>query len=147
MAARLRVVSWVLLALVGALTLLGSLASVYNAYTQGRDEFGRGGPTLAEVGAWRPELVTAIRARRATASAYAAAFAVLFLFVTLGPYRRGETWAWWALLLASLVLAALVAARIPFLGTRLGAGTAALQLGLTLLALLLDAGRLRGGAR
>ena len=45
----------------------------------------------------------------------------------------------------ALTVAVLIWLRVPMLGTRLGAGAGAAQLGFTALGLLLDAGRLRGG--
>ncbi len=138
----MRTVSWVLLALVGLATLGLSLVSAGVAYRASVQD--RIGPaTLDEIAAGRPEVATALRARRGTAAAYAAGYATLFLFIVFGPYRRRDRWSWWALLLGSLMLAAVTAVRIPLLGTRLGAGAAAIQLGITIVALLLDVGRLR----
>jgi len=87
-----------------------------------------------------------VRARRATAAAYAAGFATLFLAIVLGPYRRGDRWAWWALAAGTLVVAVSTLLRIPLLGTSLGAGTAGIQLGVVALGLALGAGRLRGNS-
>jgi hypothetical protein len=140
----MRKASWILLTLMAALMLGLSLVSATVAYrSQVRDEFGVGGPTVADVAAWNPEVATAIRARRGTASAYSAAFATLLLFVVLGPYRRGETWAWWAILGSLLVFAAVTLVRLPALGTRLGASTAVTILAVGVVALLLDARRLK----
>jgi hypothetical protein len=61
----------------------------------------------------------------------------------LGPYRRGEVWSWWAILLAAFVLFVFAAARQPFLGTTLGIAAPAIHLGVVLLALVLDGGRLK----
>jgi hypothetical protein len=147
----MKTASWVLLALVGALTLLGSFVSLGIAYGTDRDQIGP--VTLTELSAGRPEVATAIRARRATAGAYGAGFATLFLTITIGPYRRGDAWAWWALLVGTLVVSALVMLRLPLLGVHLGpssavmgAGTALsslIQLGVVAVALALGAGRLR----
>lgn len=139
----MKTASWVLLALVGALTLFGSLVSLRVAYSGGPDEFGPGGPKLADVELWNPELATALRGRRGTASAFAATYATLLLFTVLGPYRRGEVWCWWAILAASLLLAGLTAMRIPLLGTQLGVGAHVTQFGVVSVALLLDVRRLR----
>ncbi|HET8644431.1 MAG TPA: hypothetical protein VFO85_03005, partial [Vicinamibacteria bacterium] len=89
------------------------------------------------------DVATGVRARRGTAAAYASAYAVLFLFVVLVPYRRGEVWAWWAVLAGALTIALLTWLRVPLLHTRLGAGAGSVLLGATALGLLLDAGRLR----
>jgi hypothetical protein len=139
----MRTASWILLAIVGSLILLGSVASTYVAYGGVRDELGASGLTLDEVAGGRPDVATALRGRRGTAAAFAAAYAVLFLSVVLVPYRRGEVWSWWAVLAASAVLGLVVALRVPLLGTRLGAGTGVVQLAIVMLALLLDVKRLR----
>jgi hypothetical protein len=143
----LKTVSWVLLAVVAALVLLASLASVVIAYRgdPAQDTFGAGGPTVKDIADWRPDVATGVRARRGTAAAYAAGFAVLMACIVLVPYRRGEVWAWWTLLGGAATVAVLMFLRVPMLGTRLGASTGATLLGATALGLLLDAGRLRGG--
>jgi hypothetical protein len=130
--------------LVGGVTLVLSLVSANVAYRTGRERIGP--LTLQEVAAGREEVATALRARRGTAAAYAAAYSVLFLAIVLGPYRRGERWCWWAILAGAVVLAALSLARLPLLGAHPGTGTAAVQLGIVVLALFLDVGRLRSVA-
>lgn len=87
-----------------------------------------------------------LRGARGTAAAFGAAYAVLFLIIVLGPYRRGEVWAWWALLASSLVLAILILLRVPLIGTTLGAPTAIVPLLLVLVGLGLDLGRVRTAA-
>jgi hypothetical protein len=128
---------------VGVLTLLGSLESGYVALSQPSKDQIQGGPRLADIAARQPELAQAIRARRVTAAAYAAAFALFFLAVVWFPYRRGEVWSWWTILVVSLVFTGIMSLRIPFLGTRAGAITALVQLGIVVVALLLTVGRLR----
>lgn len=137
----LRKISWMLLALAGALTLIVSVISAYLAYS-GQD-YPIGGVAVAEVAQGRTGLEPALRGIRGTAAAYSGAFSVLFLVVVLGPYRRGEPWSWWALLAATLALLAFTAARLPLLGIRAGVGTALAQGGLVIVALLLDVGRLK----
>jgi hypothetical protein len=140
----MRTLSWIVLTLVAAALILGGLGSAWIAYLAGPDteEFGPGGPKLSEVQSWRPDIAQAIRARRGTAAAYAAGFGVLFLFTVLGPYRRGDVWSWWTLLVATLLLAVLILLRVPLLGTRLGAGTGGILAGVVVVALLLDVRRL-----
>jgi amidase len=133
--------SWVLLALAGVLTLLGSLASLSVAYFSGEDRIA--GVAVGELANGNPEVITAVRARRATAAAYGAGFAVPLLFITLGPYRRGDPWAWYAIAAGALTETLLTFARVPFLGTKAGAATALIQLGVIGLGLALGAGRLR----
>lgn len=142
----MKTASWVVLAIVGVLTLLGSFASLYTAYGTGAPDALTPTVSLDDATAGRPEVATAIRARRGTAAAFAAAYAVLFLSIVLGPYRRGDTWSWWTLLGGALVLAILTAARVPALGTRAGAGTGLAALAVVVVGLLLDVRRLRAPA-
>lgn len=140
----MKTASWILLALVGALTLLAGLASLTVAFRSSQDQIGP--VTMADVATGRPDVEVALRARRATAAAYAAGFGTLFLAIALGPYRRGDVWAWWAVFVGTLVLTALVLLRVPFLGTRLGVAPALIQLVVVGLGLALGAGRLRSTA-
>ena len=146
----MKTASWVLLALAGVATLAISLVSAARAYGTYRDRMG--GIRVSELAAGRPEVETAVRARRATAAAYAAGFATLFLLISVGPYRRGDVWAWWALLVGMLVVSVLILLRVPLLGTGMGGavggGTASgsvTQLVIVGVGLALGAGRLRRG--
>src|SRR2546425_6993810 len=142
--ADMKTASWIILVVAGALTLLGSLVSLGVAYGSDRDQIGPA--SLVELSVGRPEVATAVRARRATAAAYAAGFATLFLAITLGPYRRGDVWAWWALSAGTLVVSALTLLRVPFLHIRLGAPAAVGPLGVVGPGLALGAGPLGGGS-
>ena len=113
----MKTASWLLLALAGVATLVISLVSVKRAYGTYNDRVG--GTRLSELAAGRPEVETAVRSRRATAAAYSAGFATLFVLISVGPYRRGDVWAWWALLVGMLVVSALILLRIPLLSRRL----------------------------
>ena len=146
----MKTASWVLLSLAGVATLMISLVSAERAYGTYNDRIG--GARVSELAAGRPEVETAVRARRATAAAYSAGFATLFLLISVGPYRRGEVWAWWALLVGMLVVSVLVLLRIPLLSTGFSGSTggAAVVGSLTQLlmvgaGLALGAGRLRHG--
>ena len=146
----MKTASWVLLALAGVVTLGYSLLSVERAYGTYNDQIG--GVSVQKLSEGRPEVETAVRARRATASAYSAGFATLFLLIILGPYRRGDVWAWWALLVGMLVVSVVILLRIPLLDTGVGGsagGGAAVgsfvQLLLVGAGLALGAGRLRHG--
>jgi hypothetical protein len=144
----MRTASWVLLVLVGVLFVLGGLASTYIAYSGSEDPLLPGGPMVQDLEPVHSGVASALRGRRATAAAFALAYGALFLSVVLVPYRRGEVWSWWALLASSALLGAVIVARVPALGSRLGAGTGLVQFGVVLLALLLDVRRLRpAGAR
>ena len=138
----MKTASWIILGVVGVLTLLGSLVSLGFAYGSAQDQIGPA--NLTELTGGRLDVATAVRARRATAASYAAGFATLFLAITLGPYRRGDVWAWWALLAGALVVSLLILLRVPFLGIWLGAHAALIQLVVAGLGLALGAGRLRG---
>jgi hypothetical protein len=126
---------------VGAVTLLVSLLSANLAY-RGTYPIGTDGTRIQDVAAGRPAVLEGLRGVRGTSAAYAAAYAVLFLAIVVGPYRRGDVWAWWTILAALVVLAALVSLRMAFLSSRLGVGAALIPTGLSLLALLLDVRRL-----
>lgn len=143
MSAKLKIVSWVLLTIVGSLTLLGSLGSVYVAYVADAKTDQVGSMSLSELAEGRKDLEIALRARRATAAAFATGYSLLFLTIVLVPYRRGDVWAWWALLVGTLATTGIILMRVSVLGTNLGLGAATIPLAVGVVALLLDAGRLR----
>ncbi len=143
MSAKLRVVSWVLLTLLGGLTLLGSLGSVYVAYVADAEQDQIGPMKLSELAKGRNDLEIALRARRSTAAAFATGYALLFLTIVLVPYRKGEVWAWWALLIGTLATTGIILMRVSVLGTNLGVVAATIPLAVAVVALLLDAGRLK----
>lgn len=148
----MKTASWIILVVVGALTLVGSVGSLGIAYGSAQDQIGPA--SLTELSVGKPEVATAIRARRATAAAFAAGFATLFLIITIVPCRRGEVWAWWALATATLVVSVLILLRVPLLGVHLGASAATagagtamgtiIQLVVVGVGLALGAGCLRG---
>jgi hypothetical protein len=146
--AEMKTASWIILLLVGALTLVASLESANVAYRPHNDRIGS--VTLTELAAGKAEVETGLKARRGTAASFGAGFATLFLAIVLGPYRKGDCWAWWALLIGTLVVAGLILLRMPALGIAMGSpgsGTvveALLMLGVVGLGLLVGAGRLRG---
>jgi hypothetical protein len=134
--------SWILLTVAGALTLLVSFLSANLGY---RGDYPIGGTPVGEVASGRPGIESALRGIRGTSAAYAAGFSALFLATVLGPYRRGERSAWWALFLGTLAVVLVVLARVPLLGTPLGSGGSGPALvlgGVVLLGLLLDVSRL-----
>ncbi|MBI4747451.1 MAG: hypothetical protein HY774_03140 [Acidobacteria bacterium] len=146
----MKTASWVLLTLASVLTLVFSLVSVARAYGTSTDSLG--GVSVSKLSEGRPDVETAIRSRRATAAAYSAGFATLFLLITLVPYRRGEVWAWWTLLVGMLVVSGLILLRVPLLNTDLAGSTGGgmvraslIQLLLVAVGLALGAGRLRQG--
>jgi hypothetical protein len=137
----LRTVSWSLLVLVGVLVLLTSLVSAHLAY---RGDYPVGWVSIAEIASGRDAVLEGLRGTRGTAAAWAAAWAALFLAVVLGPYRRGDVATWWGLLASAVFLGAVAGARVLFLRSQAGAGTALVILVVVLVALLLDVKRLAG---
>jgi hypothetical protein len=129
-----------MLAVVGALILVGSVISMLTAY---RGDYDIGPAPVEAVAAGRLGVATALRGIRGTAAAYAAAYAVLLLSVVAGPYRKGDRSSWWGILASAVMLFVFAALRQPYLGTTLGMGTPGIALGLVVLALVLDGGRLK----
>ena len=132
--------SWVILFVVMAATALLSMQSLRIAYTVPQDNIARDYSLTQVQQQSGDEAVKAIRSRRATAATWALGYALLGLLVVIVPYRRGEKWAWWAILLSLGLSQLLSLARLPMLETRQGTGTAAILLGLTAAALLAGAG-------
>jgi hypothetical protein len=141
----MKTASWILLAIAGSLLLLVSFASATLAY-RGEYTIGPGQVKVQDVAAGRADVLEGLRGIRGTSAAYAAGYAVLFLAIVLGPYKRGDVWAWWALLAALLLVVLISVARVPLLGSRWGIGTSVTPAGLMLLGLLLDVKRLSARA-
>jgi len=141
MGSTLRTASWILLALVGVMVLLVSMISANLAY---RGDYPVGGVSIADIASGRDAVLEGLRGSRGTAAAWGAAWAALFLSVVLGPYRRGDVATWWGLLASALVLGAVVGARVLFIKSQAGTGTALVILVVVLVALLLDVKRLTG---
>jgi hypothetical protein len=139
-------VSVFVLAVIAAFIIFGSVQSAAVAFTNQGDHVGslnfdqlRTMGTAA--GDTADETVKAIRGRRLTAATWALAYAVLFAWVVLGPYRRTEKWAWW-ILMASLIIPQVISiARLLFIGTTVGTLPSALLLAFGLLGLLAGAPR------
>ncbi len=131
--------SWIILLVVVAAVALLSLQSLRIAYTGNQDSLVTGF-TLDQIREYGGEAaVKAFKGRRATAATWALGYALLALLVVLGPYRRGERWAWWALLISLGVSQLLSILRVPMLGTTLGAGAPGILLAFALLGLLAGA--------
>jgi hypothetical protein len=137
------IASWVLLVLMSVGVALASIGSISVAYGGGDDNFG--GVRLEDIRtAMGDEMAKALRARRATAASWSFAAAILSGWIALVPYRRGQRWAWWALLAFSLPHFASLA-RVIAIGTSLGAATSGIVLAFLLLALLAGTPRMFGG--
>jgi len=141
MARILRIISWILLTLAGLLLLLCAIGSAQVALSLQEDQFGTA--SLSQLTGGDESLARLIHARRLTAAAFATGFAAFFLLVTLIPYRRGEVWSWWAILIATALTSGLMLLRLPYLDVSLGASVGYTLLAVVVLALLLDVGRLR----
>ena len=131
--------SWVIILVLSAFIGLASLASLRVAYFSEQDSLAPSLNTEQVRGIGGEEAVNGVKAlkgRRATAATWAFAYSVLAFLVALFPYRRGERWAWWALLISLGLSQILSALRYPIIGTTLGAGTAVTILAVLLLALL-----------
>jgi hypothetical protein len=87
------------------------------------------------------DAVKAIRGRRLTAATWALGYAILFGWVALVPYRRGERWAWWVLLASLIIPQVLSIARLLFFGPTVGTLPSAMLLGFGMLGLLAGAPR------
>jgi hypothetical protein len=142
MASKLRTASWVLLAIVGALVLVTSFGSAFLAY---RGNYPIAGVPVTEVAAGREAVLTGLRGVRGTSAAWGAAWAVLFLAIVAGPYRRGDVATWWGILASVVVLGAITSARLLLLsGVRGGVVAPLIILAVVLVALLLDVRRVAG---
>ncbi len=138
--------SWIILTVLGVAITLISLVSAVHAYRT-RDDYGIGPSRVSRVAGGDAGVATALRGIRGTSASYGVAYGILFLAIVLGPYRRGDVWAWKALLVAGLTQSVVVLLRIPILGTQLGASPAVTQVVLLVVGLLLGVGRLKGPAR
>jgi membrane-associated PAP2 superfamily phosphatase len=135
------IASWVLLAILAALVAFLSINSTMRAFGGAPDAL-TPAYSIADLATVSPDAVTAVHGRRVTASTWALGYALLHLFVVLVPYRRGERWAWWALLVSLGVSQLLSIARIPALGTNQGAAASGILLAFLLIGLLAGAPRM-----
>ncbi len=134
--------SWVFLIILSVAIGLFSLGSLRIAYLGGPDSLT---PTLTieqlqQIGGDKAvDAAKAVQGRRATAATWAFAYSIIAIFVILFPYRRGEKWAWWALLLSLGLSQILSAARVVTIGSSQGAQGAMILLAALLIALLAGA--------
>ena len=138
----MRTLSWILLMIVSVLVALVSISSVAISYFAPESSDLIVGPTSLKDLNLSDEVSKAFRGRRATAAAYALGFASFMLFVVLGPYRKGSVWAWWAILVSTVLLSSILVLRIPTLGISQGATTGIFLLVTIVIALLMDVRRL-----
>jgi len=137
--------SWVLLLVLSVGIAFVSLGSLGVAFSGAQDNL-TPTATMEQINTLGGEdAVKAFRGRRATAATSALGGAFLAMFVVLVPYRRGERWAWWALLV-SLGLSQLASlARAVLIGTTAGTATPAVVLAFLFLGLLAGTPRMFGG--
>lgn len=136
------VASWLILTLVSVAVLFASFNSLRVAYFGTQDRLSQAVNLEKIQEAGGEEAVKAFKGRRATAATWAIGYGLLMLIVVLGPYRRGERWAWWALLISMGLAQVLSLARSPLLSTLQGFNAAGIILAFTLLGLLAGAPRL-----
>ncbi|HXG67097.1 MAG TPA: hypothetical protein VNO70_18485 [Blastocatellia bacterium] len=129
-------ISWVALLLVSIALVLGSFGSLVTAYSGAQDNLTPNFTMEQIQNAGGAEAVNAYRGRRITAATWALAYALLSFFVVLIPYRRGERWAWIALLAAISVSQLLSIGRALALGSTFGLGTPTIILSVALLGLI-----------
>lgn len=135
------ITSWVILLVVSSAIVIFSAQSLWIAYTGRADGLTRE-YSLTQIGEQGgDQAVKAFRGRRATAATFALGYGLLALVVTWIPYRRGERWAWWALLISFGFSQLLSMARAVMLVTTAGVGTPAVLLAFVLLGLMAGAPR------
>lgn len=143
----MKILSWILLALVSLLGLVGSAESLGAAYFgDSRAEMITGTIALADLSS-DEQVTKSVQGRRGTAASLGLSLTALLLCVVLGPYRRGAVWAWWAILVSTVLFGAGVLLRIPLLGTTQGSMTGLVVLLITIPALLLDVQRVYRGKK
>ena len=136
------VASWVILLIVSGAIVLSSFLSLWRAYTGKPDGLTREYSLTQIQEQGGDQAVKAFRGRRATAATFAIGYGLLALAVTWIPYRRGEKWAWWALLVSLGLSQFLSLVRAIMLVTGEGLNTPAILLAFSLLALLAGAPRM-----
>jgi len=136
------IASWVILLVVSGAIVLFSCLSLWRAYTGQPDRLTREYSLTQIQEQGGDEAVKAFRGRRATAATFAIGYGLLALIVTWIPYRRGERWAWWALLVSLGLSQFLSLLRAVMLVTGEGLNTPATLLAFSLLALLAGAPRM-----
>ncbi len=136
--------SWILLLALSGILVLYSFVSLRRAYFGAQDYLyiGENGPASVAVGVEEIRekggegAVKAYKGRRATASTMAIGCGLLSAFLVYFAYRRGEKWAWWALLVSLGLSQFLSLGRLFTLGSAPGAAGAGIVLALLLLGLL-----------
>lgn len=132
------VASWVLLLVMSLGLVFISVLSLNVAFFS-QDTLVPGFTTDQLLTAGGEEVVKAFRGRRVTAATFTLGLGLLSAFVVFIPYRKGERWAWWALLTAILASQLLSLSRLVVLGTASGTTAAGILLAIFLLGLMMGA--------
>ena len=138
------IASWVILLVVSTAIIVLSAQSLWIAYTGGPDRLTTE-DTLTQIGEQGgDQAVKAFRGRRATAATWALGYGFLAVAVIWIPYRRGQKWAWWAVLLSMGLSQFMSLGRAIMLGSTVGTGAPAVLIAFVLLGLLAGAPRMFG---
>ena len=124
---------WILLIALGVLITFGGLESLYVAYWGMGDA--PASVSLSDLAKVNPGLPAALRGRRATAASLAVTCGLLLCWIAAGPFRKGERWAWCALLCAFGIGSLLSLLRISAVGTTAGTSGPGFVLGVLIVAL------------
>lgn len=133
--------SWVVLLLLATAVTAISLLSASRALRRAPDAL-TPSFTVEQLETTNHDAAEAIHGRRLTAAAFAVGCGLFLAFLVLGPYRRGERWAWWAMLVPIGAVSLLLMARTPVMGMRQGAGAGVILLVVLLVGLLAGAPRM-----
>jgi len=128
--------SWVILLVVSIAILLISAQSLWVAYSGRVDGLTPEYTTTQIQEHGGDQAVKAFRGRRVTAATWAMAYALLAIGVVWVPYRRGEKWAWWFLLISLGLSQFLSLGRAVTIATIAGTGAPSILLALSLLGFL-----------
>ncbi len=134
-------ISWVILLVLSVLLVLLSINSLMVGYG-GTDNITPGFELNQISQIAGKDVIDAFRGRRVTAATWALASGVLAGFIAFFPYRRGERWAWWALLIALGTSQLLSLLRVVAFGSTFGSGAASTILVFLLIGLLAGVPRL-----
>ena len=130
--------SWILLLVLGLLLVLLSLGSLSAAYQFfGLQDVLVQGVSVHKLAEVDPRLPTIIRGRRATAASLSLSLGILLAWIAATAYRRGERWAWPALLVSVGVGTIVSLLRYVILQTTVGLLPAGITLGILVVALLI----------
>ena len=129
-------IGWIMLFVLGLLMTLGGLESLYVAYRAADNPIA--GVSLARFAELNPEIPAALRGRRSTAASLAISYGILLAWIAAVPFRRAERWSWCAVGVSFAAGSLSAILRVPLLDTWSGAGSAAVALGIAVVALAIS---------